>query len=277
MTIDQNFLETRPLSKSSLMAFIKSPKHYIKYVEERKKETEAMREGKVLDIMLLTPGLINEKLVIVDKIPGAYTKGFEPFMEQFKGTGNIPTTDEEIERINKAIKGMRATPEVNMYLESIKRIQIELKWRNKENNLPLIGYADAISEISEELFLWDLKKTKDADPINFVKDIYKYGYHIQAACYLDAYHKIYYKFPYFVNIAVELQEPFNCSVMFYESKTIEEAKDEFFGALKAFRYCMDNNLFHMGYEFRLMNISEYFAVRKPGYYKPVFSRELMED
>lgn len=274
MIIDNEFLQKRPLSKSSLMAFAKSPKHYIQYIEEKKKDTKAMRKGSILDIKLLTPKEFEKKVVIVDKIPGQDTKGYQDFINSFKEQKVLPTTKDELERIDKAIESMRSTPEVNMYLEGMKRTQIELKWHNKKNNLPLIGYADFESDIGGELFLVDLKKTKDADPDVFVRDIYKYGYHLQAAAYLDAYHKRHFKFPYFINICVELHEPFNCSVMFYESKTIEQAKDEFFGILDAFRYCMDNDLFHMGYEFRLMQQSNYFAVRKPGYYRPVFTQEL---
>jgi hypothetical protein len=33
---------------------------------------------------------------------------------------------------------------------------------------------------------------------------------------------------------------------------------------------MDNNLWDMGYEFRLMGNAGYFALRKPGYGKPLF-------
>ena len=40
---------------------------------------------------------------------------------------------------------------------------------------------------------------------------------------------------------------------------------------------MDNDLFHMGYEFRLMQQNNYFAVRKPGYYKPNFTEEILNN
>jgi len=44
-------------------------------------------------------------------------------------------------------------------------------------------------------------------------------------------------------------------------------RDEFLGSLKAFRYCMDNDLFSQGYEFRLMKLMNYFSLTKPGYAK----------
>ena len=276
MKITEEFLQNRPLSKSSLMEFNKSPKHYIHYLQKKKKDSEAMRTGTLLDIRLLTPDQFDKKIVIVDSIPGERIKGYEGFMAVYKEQKVIPATQSEIDNIDNAIEAAMNTPEVRLYIDGIKKTQIEMRWHNKKNNLPLLGYVDFETMVSDQLFIGDLKKTRSADPDDFTRDIYKYGYHIQAAAYLDAYKYKQFRFPYFINLCIELEEPYGCSIMFYESKTIQEAQDEFYGLLDAFRYCMDNDLFHMGYEFRLMQQSSYFAVRKPGYYRPNFTREIAQ-
>ena len=67
----------------------------------------------------------------------------------------------------------------------------------------------------------------------------------------------------------ETVEPYNSSVFFVESKTLQEAKDEWRASVDAFKFCIDNEYFDKGYEF-LLNTMDYFALRKPGYYKPRF-------
>ena len=93
--------------------------------------------------------------------------------------------------------------------------------------------------------------------------------YIRVKCEADT-SEVIYKFPYFIFLAVENAEPFNVSVNFVDSKTAEEAKEEFDATLTAFRYCMDKDLFHQGYEFRLQSGLNYFSIQTPKWYKRKF-------
>ena len=111
----------------------------------------------------------------------------------------------------------------------------------------------------------------DGDPADFGRLAYFRDMVVQCGAYLDGYHKMKYKFPYFIFIVVEPQEPFNVAVNFVDNKTANYCREEWAGTLKAFRYCLDNEQFDKGYEFRLFDNMDYFSMDLPGYAKPLFA------
>lgn len=163
------------------------------------------------------------------------------------------------------------TPDARAFVDGMTKTQVKLSWRNKKLKLPFVGYVDFESRVWGEHFAGDLKSGKTADPEEIAREVLKWEYHLQTGTYLDGYHKIRFQFPYFVFLFVETAEPFNCSVNFCDNKFVEKAKEEFYGTIRAFRYCMDHDLFHQGYEFRLLNTKSYFSLHLPGYYRPKFS------
>lgn len=272
MEINQQFIENRPLSYSSLKAFRKSPKHYINYLEQPFIDTPATLLGKVVDCLALTPELFEKRFLEYVKPDLRSTKGKEENEKMLSyATANKLTlvSPDDVKTAKICVESLLSTKTSADLLKAKKRAQIKLSWRNKENNLPLLGYADFESFMWDELFVVDLKTASDADPDIWQRDFFKYDYTIQAGAYLDGYHKQFYKFPYFVFLVVETKEPFNVSVNFVDSKMVEFCKQEFYGTLKAFRYCMDNNLFKQGYEFRTQTM-DYFSIQKPAYIKNKF-------
>ena len=237
MIIDQNFVEKRPLSKSSLKAFRKSPRHYLAYLDKKFAATPAMILGSVVDTLTLEPDKFDKRFMVFQKATG-------------KGS-------------------MAANNEMKMKAAE-KKITL-ISWRNKSTNLPLIGYQDFEAHVWETDFVIDLKTATSADPMEFNRSASKFEYDLDVGAYLDAHHKIWYRFPSFIFLVVETSEPFNVSVIFVDDTTAGEAKDEFYGTLKAFRYCMNNYPdFNVGYEFRLMGTKGYFNLELPKWKKSLF-------
>lgn len=273
MIIDNTFLANRPLSYSSLKEFRKSPMHYIARLTKPFVQTPAMLLGSVVDMLALTPEKFEDKMAVSPKFDKRTKQGkadFEAFEIQHQGKLIL---NEETHEIAKAIvNAMKSHPVASLLLENKIRAQIRMEWKDTATKLPLIGYADLETQIDGEIFLVDLKTTRSADPNKFEKDFYNLEYYLQAAMYLDAYHKAKFRFPKFLILAVESTEPYGVSVHMVDNAAIDFGKDEFYGTMVAFKYAMDNNLFHQSYEFRLFDTIKYHTLGLPGYKKKIFGQ-----
>jgi exodeoxyribonuclease VIII len=267
--ITDAFLKERPLSYSSLKQFRRSPKHYIYYLTQPRIETDALLLGQAIDILALTPDRFPQKFIVAPEINKRTNEGkreWELLIANAIENKQTVISQEMAETAKRCVESLYSVDVSRQLLENRINTQSKLDWTDKENQLPLTGRIDFESTVWDDHFIVDLKSTHNADPVDFHRDIFKYDYQIQAAMYVTAYARTKFQFPSYIILAVETVEPYNVSVNFVESATIEEAKRELEATLKAFRFCMDNNLFHQGYEFALQTL-DYFAVRYPGYYK----------
>jgi hypothetical protein len=167
---------------------------------------------------------------------------------------------------HECVNAIRAYPDAQPYLNMRKK-HLRVKWTDRETRIPCVGVTDWDCMIDDQLFIVDLKTSSNADPDEFTRDAWKWEYFLQIGAYLEGYKHAYFQFPSFVFIVVETGELHNVSINFVEAKYAEFCREEWKGTLKAFRYCLDHNMWDAGYEFRLMNTGDYFALRKPGYGK----------
>lgn len=270
--ITPEYLLTRPLSYSSLKAFRKSPRHYIMYLNGEFKPSPAMELGSMLDCKLLTPENFNKEYLVInrkiDKRTNAGKAEWEDLLKQASLNKQRIAFAEDIAIVDKAIKEIKAHERANELIEGITGVQQTLRWVDRETGLPLIGKIDFESRAWGMQSIVDLKSSEDADPDEFIRKAYNYDYHFQTGMYLEGFHKVKYQFPNFLFLVVELSDPFNVSVIFCDSKFTAAAKAEVRGTLKAFKYCMDNKMFNIGYDFRLFGTRPYFSMQLPGYAKP---------
>jgi hypothetical protein len=272
--IDMQMLSERPLSYSSLKEFRKSPKHYVRYLDKRRETTEAMMIGNVVECLSLEPEKFDLKFMVFDKIPLTSKENKEKYqalVTQAKENRLTLVTRETHETAKKCVQSLFDHDIARKIIEARKRVQLKMRWMHKETGLPMTGVIDFESRAWESDFIIDLKTAKSADPDQFIRDAANLDYHIQCGSYLDGYPRTQFKFPSMAFVVVENDEPFNVSVMFCENQYTERALDEYHGTVRAFRYCLDNQLFHMGYDFRLMGTKDYFGMSLPGYMKEKFT------
>ena len=271
--ITPEFLQTRPLSYSSLKQFRKSPKHYIQYITKPREQTDAMRQGSLIDCLALEPEKFTERFMIIPKLNLRTNDGKaenERLLKEANEKRLIMITQEDIAKARKSVEALMSTDFSRQLIEGRRDVQINLRWTDKATGLPINGKVDFDSKIGREWFIVDLKSSASADPDDFKRQAYNLDYHIQCGCYTTGYPTHRFTFPPFVFLVVESEEPYNISVNYCDGKYIQEAKEEFTASLNAFKYCMDNNLWHQGYEFRKFGTLPYFTMGFPGYHKPKF-------
>jgi hypothetical protein len=268
--INDEFLKTRPLSQSSLKQFKKSPKHYIQYLMQPRKDAEVLTVGSLIDCLALTPEDYEKTFRVYEKFDKRSNADKLKWQELCDSASKDKVqliTKQQYDEAKIVVDALYSYNDARELLEAKKNAQAKINWKDKATGLPIVAKIDFECEIGKSHYLVDLKTTGSGQPDDFNRDIFKYGHNLQAACYLLAYQKKFFKFPEFLNLVVEKEPPYNVTIMYYDAKAIEQAKDEFYGLLKAFRRCMDENKWSMGYEFWLFGMHKYFTVNQPGYYK----------
>ena len=269
-------IKKRPLSYSSMKHFRKSPKHYIQYITEpRKPPSPDMIMGNAFELRLYAFAakniqIYNNGIYFYPK-PNLRTNEGKAAWEEIKieGEGKIMITNEQGETVEAMIEAMQEYPEMVTYVESFTKTQTKLLWTDRKTGIPFIGYVDAEGNAFESDWIFDIKVTKDADPVDFQRAAFNWDYHIQMASYAEGYHKTQRRFPNFAFLCFDHHPPYNCAPIMVENKVLDESREEWRRSVDAFKFCMDEELFHQGYEFRLQTMP-YFSLRKLGYYKPKF-------
>lgn len=251
--ITDEFLSTRPLSKTSLMAFRRSPAHYINYLMEPKVQTDALVLGSLLDCMVFAPMETAGRFIVAPDINKRTNEGraaWQQFQED-NATKTIVTAD-QWKTAEHMTAALMLNPKSNEYLTAASHVQRRLNWTDTEHNLPFVGIADADSETPD--FVIDLKTSANPFGDDFARDAFKYGYHIQSALYLEGFRRALRRFPTFMFIVVEKEPPYGVAVYDKIADPFFKLGNQEIHRLKTeFRYCMDENLFHKTYDFRTVD------------------------
>lgn len=243
--IDMEFLKKRPLSYSSLSAFKKSPAHYITYLTKPWETTPALTMGSLIDCMVLTPEDTENRFVIqpkIDRRSNAGKEEYEKFIlaNQFKQFISEEDWD-KAEKIRDEIYKNAASTAI---LQRFNQTQKSFNWEDKETGLPMIAKLDLVGDED----IGDLKSTINGHPDEFGKSCFNYGYHLQAAIYLEAM-ALRGKYPTYWMVAVEKVEPYAIGVYKVSNDFIKQGKEDFHKLLQSFAFCMKENLWNQTYDF----------------------------
>jgi hypothetical protein len=253
LTIDQEFLKTRPLSYSSIKQFKRSPLHYYTYLTEpREPASDAQKLGSLVEQYLLNPEKVDKYFFVIGTIDRRSNAGKELFANAVIEAGNRTiVTPEMVETAKLCAAQVMNNPFAKELVENKRYSQLKLEWIEKQFKLPCIGYVDFDSVLSTGVYSVELKTTRNADFDAFCYDLFKMQYHLQPAMYSIGYHKMRYEFPRFVWIVVETCAPYGVNVIEFPDKELQKVKNEVLGLMSAFRMCIDEQKFHEDYRFWL--------------------------
>lgn len=204
------------ISKSQLDQVAKSPAHWKASLEIERKETPALRIGRLFHNVVLEPDSIN--LAVAPKVDRRTKVGkatWEAFLAQHKDS-QVVTEDE-----HALIMGMRDS----VMLHPIAKALFELEgmfehsvyWQNEESGLLCKCRPDWW--IPEKQIIVDLKTTLDARPWAFARDSAKYRYHVQNAFYDEGVGSVALS-QGFIFVVVEKDPPYAVAVYQLDDQAI---------------------------------------------------------
>ena len=165
------YLGKAALSSSSLKKLLQSPKAYEASLKDQQQETKALREGKLIHLLLLEPHK-EETLNVID-VKSRTAKAYKDAALEFGGENTF--TSIEIATAKKVARAVKDCPEA---WEMIYGAATEVPVAGSIMGLPFRAKADILHKGTR---IVDLKTT--ADIHKFKWNAYSFGYDAQAAIY----------------------------------------------------------------------------------------------
>lgn len=226
---------------SALKHMSRSAAHMKYWMDNRQKETEALRFGKLFHAALLEPTLFREKMVIMPKFDRRTKVGKEGH-EFFMLTNQDRMILDEDDAV--AITGMLNALlghdfAAQLLSEGVREACAQ--WIDPETKLPCKGRFDFITKDVE---LVDIKSTTDAHPDEFERQIFSKNcrYDLQAGHYTSygaATGKV--RDNVFIIIGVEKKAPYGICVKILDHHALAIAEATRRRLIKGIKQCIDNN------------------------------------
>ena len=167
------------LSKSSLWELTRCSLYKWRYAPP-KAPTDSMSRGSLIDILALTPEMESE-MVAVLPFKDLRTKEAREWKAEAEQEGLVVTKEEDMETARQAAEVLTSKCEGSAELLAKSGKQVVILGQRRGANLRgLVDIAPA-----GERYLADLKTTANFSLEGFGKTIATFGYHLQAALYLE--------------------------------------------------------------------------------------------
>ena len=210
---------------STLKLMQKSPLHYKWALENPGEDTPALKAGRAIHMAVLQPKEFDEMYAVapegIDRRTKAGKEAWATFEESVNGREVITT--EEFDEYMRMAECVRWSCDI---LKDT-RNEIPLYWEDERTGMKCKCRVDAMKETKERFIMIDLKTTTDADLKSFTRSALSYGYHMQAAHYINGAmaNKLNQGKPvewYFV--AVEKKPPYAVNIIKAMPDFIEEGR-----------------------------------------------------
>ena len=216
------------ISASGLKMIYKKSVYHL--LNQKFKETPAMALGTAVHQALLEPDDFYDIYHIIEKINKRTKAGKEEYQKQLDLAKDKIIIESDTHEIIKNILGaFRQNELAQKYCKG----EIELSHYTQYEGIDVRVRPDCINRISN--FISDVKTCQDNSPEAFKRDIYKWGYHLQSAFYMDMCGIDTFKF-----IAVTTTFPHTCEVYTLSDEMIEFGRNAYKQAFEKWKIYLES-------------------------------------
>ena len=223
------------MNNSKLGIIKRCPAKFKFLCENERSDTDALKIGRAIHTAVLEPHKFNDEFLCLPDIDRRTTKGREMYAELV--SQNPDKTILKPDDFNMALDvatSIRSNAHANYLLQGA-ATEVTLDWVHPETGIGCKARVDAYNQ--ELSTLIDIKTTQDASRSGFPKKLFAYGYHRQAAYYLEAMRKNGEAACHFVFIAVEKEPPYAVGLYRLSDQTIQLSKQENDALLRLYAEC----------------------------------------
>lgn len=222
---NEDYHQSAGVGSSKLRVIQRTPAH-LKGGE--RKESDAKEQGTLIHTAILEPERFEKTTATCDARRG--TKAWKAAAEKAEEDNKTLYKSEPVEIALKVRDAVHRKPDISRLI-TLPDAMIEHSAYavDFETSLLLKVRPDLVS-IAENLML-DIKSTVSADPVKFGYSIGDYGYHFQAAMYLDVWQQARDQAPdewlkarvsRFLFLALEKEPPFECALYEQDALSYDE-------------------------------------------------------
>lgn len=225
-----------------------------------KSMTKAQLEGVMFHMAILEPEKYASSVRLFPEDVDFRTKEgkalkAEIISEKQKGIEYLPRS--LIDRIADCRNDIYSNPLVRDLLDGCE-VEKSVVWRDPNYNLMVRGRLDAYHE--ERGYVLDIKTIADVD--SFEKQVLKYGYHKQAAFYIDGLKANLKKDFDFYWLAVEKNAPFLYRILKADKTMLDVGQQEYKKLLELYCHCEKENKWPgLGDKVEVLSLPEWYMQR----------------
>lgn len=229
------------LSRSSIMDFDKSPYYYwskhINPYRPIEKSKNSWEIGTAFHMMVLEPkNFVKDYAILSEGFTLRPKKNKELYAELLKDNKLI-LKYEDLKKLEGMFNSLKRNEKAFDLLINGTYEQSYF-WHDKETNLLLKSRPDILTANGYV----DLKTVTSASKRAYEKEMFDFGYHIQAAMVKDAVLELENReLTLFANICVEKEYPYQIGIKVFSDELINFATTKYKGILKRMKECFDKN------------------------------------
>lgn len=225
------------LNQSMLGAIKSCPAKFKWLLATERKDTDALRLGRAIHTAVFQPELFNaEFIALPEGIDRRTSKGKADYAQFVADNGHKSILKpDDFNRALEVATEVRCNPHA-LRLISDSHVELSLDWEDSATGVKCKGRIDCYNE--ELGIVIDLKTTQDASRFGFPKKLYGYGYHRQAAWYLEGL-RAHGEHPrHFVFIAVETAPPYSLGLYRLTDDVLSLSKAENEALIRKYAECV---------------------------------------
>lgn len=253
--------QTSYISSSAIKRICKQS--VLHHLEAARPTGNALTVGSALHTLVLEPELFLNEFLVLDEVINKRTKVGKATLARWHATAAETNRDileksdyEMICKMKTSVekcainKHMIANSEIekSFYVDDFHGCRVRIR-----PDAYCASPDETVAGAPTKPYVMDLKSCQDASPRAFKGDMYKYGYHIQAAFYLDvlsytckawAAHKGLPDFPVFNDfyfMAVEKKRPYATQLYKLSDQLVADGRQKYLKALRLWKHFLETN------------------------------------
>lgn len=202
------------IGRSQLFKMSKSPAHFKSGLEAPLEKTKALILGSAFHCIVLEPDKFEDEYCVMPPDYDGRTAGGRAFKRAAEERNLQIITYEEYEMLTGMATSVMSDPYCQLLLSGEK--ETSYYWTDEDTGVKVKCRPDCRTDLKKCSVVVDLKSCENAQINDFIRDIFKYGYDLQAPHYLTGV-ELYEKKPHkFVFIAVEKKPPYAVLVLDFD-------------------------------------------------------------
>lgn len=250
-----DYLAHEGVGSGAVRAYLRSPSHFQEYLRTRgEPPTPAQAYGTLIHTVVLEPRRAQKEYApIVEGIDRRTKAGKEAYAMLLDANRDKKLVPQQQWADAWAMRdSLLAMPEYRREVASQQpHIEVSALWTDPDTGLKLKARADIV-RIGDALL--DLKSAADASPHAFASAIARYGYHCQAAQYLDGFGDEYKRFGF---VAIEKARPFAAGIYWLDEASLELGRQRYRQALAGIARCEHEGMWPVGYGAQEISLPAY--------------------
>jgi hypothetical protein len=260
---DYHALDAASKSRLWMMAEPRTPAHLKEVIDHGQEAKDCFRVGDATHAIILEPQRFADMYVVAGQCEAATNSGKGPRCSfggkvllagawycsgHARGLGEGDKSKVVVSAAEfEEFKAMRASVKANRtayeLLTSPGQTELSLVWmedniEHAPDGLLMKCRLDRYVRFEDTDVVLDIKTTRDASPTGFQREMYKHGYHVQAAVYLAGLGRVLNRqHTRFIFIAIENTPPYLTAVYEVDNKTLIKGWDTYQRLLEKYAEC----------------------------------------